>query len=266
MKFSEVNDLNQKIKALKTAFPHTIPVFTGFTFLGIAYGILMNSKGFGIGWIALLSLITFAGSAQYVTITFLTTIFNPIYAFLMTLMVNARHLFYGISVLDKYKNAGKLKPYLIFGLCDETFSIICSAEPPEDVDQNWFMFFITILDHSYWVCGSILGGLLGSMVSFNTKGLDFVLTALFVVIFIGQWKTQKDHKPAVIGILCSTLCLFIFGQSNFIIPSMIAIIGVLTLGRKKYIEKEEMMEKIKEEMKGKLKEEITEEMEEEIAQ
>ena len=130
MKFSEVKRLKEKTKALKAAFPHTIPVFTGFTFLGIAYGILMNSKGYGVGWIVLMSLMAFAGSAQYVAITFLTSIFNPIYALIMTIMVNARHLFYGISMLDKYKNTGKFKPYLIFGLCDETFSIVCTAEPP----------------------------------------------------------------------------------------------------------------------------------------
>jgi len=186
MKISEVLKLKEKTKALKAAFPHTIPVFTGFTFLGIAYGILMNSKGYGFGWIVLMSFMAFAGSAQYVAINLLTSIFNPIYALLLTLMVNARHLFYGISMLDKYKGTGKFKPYLIFGLCDETFSIICSTNPPEGVNRNWFMFFITMLDHGYWVLGSALGGLLGYMVSFNTKGLDFVLTALFVVIFIGQ--------------------------------------------------------------------------------
>lgn len=209
MRFSEVKNLKEKASALKAAFPHTIPVLTGFIFLGIAYGILMNSKGYGIGWAVLISFMAFAGSAQYVAITFLTSIFNPIYALLMTLMVNARHLFYGISMLDKYKDTGKLKPYLIFGLCDETFSIICSAEPPEGINRNWFNFFITFLDHSYWVLGTALGGMLGSMVSFNTKGLDFVLTALFVVIFVGQWKTHKNHKPAIIGVLCSIICLFL---------------------------------------------------------
>ena len=231
--------LNLKVQkeALKAAFPHTFPVFTGFTFLGIAYGILMNSKGYGVGWTALTSFMAFAGSAQYVAITFLTSVFNPIYALLMTLMINARHLFYGISLLDKYKSTGKLKPYLIFGLCDETFSIICSTEPPEGVNRNWFMFFITMLDHSYWVFGSTFGGLLGSMISFNTRGLDFVLTALFVVIFLGQWKTQKNHKPAVIGVLCSIICLVVFGQSNFIIPSMIAILAILTVFRRE-LEKE----------------------------
>jgi 4-azaleucine resistance transporter AzlC len=225
--------LNEITKALKAAFPHTIPVFTGFTFLGIAFGILMNTKGYGLGWTVLMSLLVFAGSAQYVTVNFLTSVFNPIYVLLLTLIVNARHLFYGISMLDKYRDTGKFKPYLIFGLCDETFSILCSTNPPEGVNRNWFMFFITLLNHSYWVLGSALGGLLGYMVSFNTKGLDFVLTALFVVIFIGQWKTQRNHGPAIIGVLCSVICLIIFGRSNFIIPSMFAILAVLTVFRKK---------------------------------
>jgi 4-azaleucine resistance transporter AzlC len=234
--------LREKREAFKAAFPYTIPVFTGFTFLGIAYGILMSSKGYGVGWIALMSLMAFAGSAQYVAITFLTSIFNPIYALLMTLMVNARHLFYGISMLDKYKDTGKFKPYLIFGLCDETFSIVCSNEPPEGVNRNWFYFFITFLNHSYWVLGSAIGGMLGSMVSFNTKGLDFVLTALFVVIFVGQWKTQKDHKPAVIGVSSSILCVVVFGPSQFIIPSMVIILAILTFSKKGYGEKKELTE------------------------
>ncbi|MDR9787403.1 MAG: AzlC family ABC transporter permease [Peptococcaceae bacterium MAG4] len=225
--------MNEITKALKAAFPHTIPVFTGFTFLGIAFGILMNTKGYGLGWTVLMSLLVFAGSAQYVTVNFLTSVFNPIYVLLLTLIVNARHLFYGISMLDKYRDTGKFKPYLIFGLCDETFSILCSTNPPEGVNRNWFMFFITLLNHSYWVLGSALGGLLGYMVSFNTKGLDFVLTALFVVIFIGQWKTQRNHGPAIIGVLCSVICLIISGRSNFIIPSMFAILAVLTVFRKK---------------------------------
>lgn len=221
--------MKAKMKALKAAFPPTIPVFTGFLFLGIAYGITMNDKGYGVLWTFLMSFMAFAGSSQYVSITFLTTTFNPLYAFLISLMVNIRHLFYGISMLEQYKDTGKLKPYLIFGLCDETFSIICSANPPEDVDKKWFMFFVTLLNHFYWVLGSVTGGIIGSMISFNTKGLDFALTALFVVIFIDQWKSNKDHKPAIIGVLCSLICLLIFGQSNFIIPSMLAISASLTL-------------------------------------
>lgn len=226
--------MKEKIKALKAAFPLTLPVFAGFTFLGIAYGILMNSKGYGFGWTVLVSLVVFAGSAQYIAITFLTSVFNPVYALLMTLMVNARHLFYGISLLDKYKNTGKLKPYLIFGMTDETFSIVCSSDPPEGVNRNWFYFFVTLLNHCYWVLGSALGSLFGAFVSFNTKGLDFALTALFVVIFVGQWRTHRNRKPAMIGVLCSVVCLLIFGQSHFIIPSMMAIIAALTLFRKRF--------------------------------
>ncbi len=225
--------MKEKNTAFKAAFPHTIPVFTGFIFLGIAYGILMSSKGYGLVWTILMSTIVYAGSAQYVAITFLTTAFNPVYALLMTLMVNARHLFYGISMIDKYRDMGALKPYLIFGLCDETFSIVCSAEPPEGVDRKWFSFYITLLDHIYWVLGSVVGAVLGSILSFNTRGLDFVLTALFVVIFLGQWKSQKNHKPAITGLVCSVACLIVFGQSSFIIPSMIAILAVLLISRKK---------------------------------
>ena len=235
--------MNNKIKALKAAFPHTIPIFTGFIFIGIAYGVLMESKGYGFLWSLFFSMVVFAGSSQYVAITFLTSAFNPVYALLMSLMINARHLFYGISLIDKFKDAGKLKPFLIYGMCDETFSVVCSAEPPEDVDKNWFMFFITLLNYSYWALGSMLGGIIGSMVTFNTKGLDFVLTALFVVIFIGQWKSQKDHRPALTGVVCSLICLIAFGPNNFIIPSMIAILSVLTILKKqtdKNVAKEEI--------------------------
>lgn len=240
--FSEVKNILEKTKALKAALPHTIPILTGFSFLGMAYGILMASKGYGVGWIVLMSVLALAGSAQYIAITFLTSVFNPINALLMTLMVNARHIFYGISMLDKYKDAGKLKPYLIFGLCDETFSIVCSTKAPEGVNQIWFSFFITLLNHSYWVLGSAIGGLLGPIIRFDTKGLDFVLTALFTVIFVGQWKAQKNHKPALIGILCSVICLVIFGKSNFIIPSMIAILGALTLFQKECVKVKEFVE------------------------
>lgn len=231
---TEAKALKEKTQAFKAAFPHTIPVLTGFLFLGTAYGILMSSKGYGPGWTVLMSFAAFAGSAQYVAVTFLTTIFNPAYALLMTLIINARHIFYGISMLDKYRNAGPLKPYLIFGLCDETFSIVCSARPPEGVNNNWFYFFVTLLDHFYWVAGSAVGGLLGSVVSFDIKGLDFVLTALFVVIFVGQWRTKENRLPAVTGVVCSAACLLIFGQSQFIIPAMLMILAVLTLLRRRF--------------------------------
>lgn len=220
-------------KACIAAFPHTIPILTGFLFLGMAFGILMDVKGFGIEWTMLLSLCTFAGSMQFVAVTLLTAAFQPWYAFVLTLMVNARHVFYSISMLDKFRNTGKYKPFLIFSLCDETFSVLCSSEPPKNVNRNMFMFCISFLNYSYWAIGSLLGALLGDIISFNTEGLDFVLTALFVVIFINQWKTLQHHIVPCIGVGCSILSLLIFGREQFIIPAMIMILCLLTWMRLK---------------------------------
>jgi len=225
--------LHQKVKALKAAFPYTIPVMTGYLFLGAAYGILMSSKGYGFGWSLLISVFVFAGSMQYVAIDLLTTAFNPLKAFLMAIMVNARHLFYGLSMLKKYENVGKKKPYLVFGLTDETFSIVCSTEPPEGIDRGWFMFFVTLLNQVYWVTASVIGSFLGSKFTFNIKGIDFVMTALFVVIFVDQWKAQKDHISALTGVIASLVCLLLFGPDRFIIPAMILITVVFTLFRKR---------------------------------
>ncbi len=225
--------MNIKVKALKAAFPHTLPVLAGFLFLGVAYGILMKSIGYGAGWTFLMSFLVFAGSMQYVGITLLTATFNPLYALFITLMVNARHIFYGISMLEKFKNTGRFKPYLIFAMCDESFSISCSAKPEKDVDKNWFMFFIVFLNRWYWITGSVLGALLGNYIKFNTKGLDFALTALFVVIFINQWQEQKNHFPAVVGVISSAVCLLIFGPDKFIIPAMILILIIFTFSNKK---------------------------------
>lgn len=223
--------MGEKIKALKAAFPHTIPVLTGYLFLGFAFGILLSSKGYSVGWAIAMSTVIYAGAMQFVAISLLTAAYQPLYAFVITLVVNARHLFYGISMLGQFSETGRKKPYLIFGLTDETFSILCSAEPPRDIDRGWFMFFISLLNQIYWIIGSALGGMLGSMIAFNTKGIDFVMTALFVVIFIEQWKSQKYHTPAIIGIAASAVCLLIFGASNFIIPAMVMIVVLLTLLR-----------------------------------
>ena len=226
-----VNDnINHSKKAaLLAAFPNTIPVLTGYIVLGAAYGILMDSKGFHLFWILLSSIFIYAGSMQFVSVTLLASDFNLLGAILMTLAVNARHIFYGISMLKKYRGLGRLKPYLIYSLTDETFSIVCSAKIPEQVDRGWFYFFVSLLDHCYWVIGSFIGGLLGSMIDFNTNGIDFVLTALFVVILINQWQSSSNHIPAIIGIVCSVACRFIFGASGFIIPSMAVILFFVTL-------------------------------------
>ncbi len=225
--------MNVKAKAFRAALPLTIPVFTGYIVLGTAYGIILSSKGYSFLWAALTSLFIYAGSMQFVSVSLLAAGFHPLYACFMTLMVNARHLFYGISMLSKFHGTGNKKPYLIFGLTDETFSILCSTEPPEGVDKSWFMFFITLLDQIYWVCGSILGCILGSFLHFNTKGIDFVLTALFIVIFINQWKSSTNHIPVLIGLSASILCRIIFGVANFIIPSMIAILIFVTVFQNK---------------------------------
>ena len=221
-----------KTKAFKTAFPLTIPVLTGYLFIGMAFGILSNSNGYNVGWILLMSTTIFAGSMQFVAINLLTGSFNIISVIFMTLIINARHLFYGLSMLDKFKNMGNKKAYMIFSLTDETFSLLCAVDAPEGINKNWFYFFIALLNHGYWILGSVMGGLLGSVISFNTKGIEFVMTALFVVIFLEQWEKNKNHIPALVGIFASLLCLLIFGADNFILPSMAVIALTLTLFKK----------------------------------
>ena len=218
-------------KALAAAFPHTIPILAGFLFLGMAYGIYMNVSGFSFWYPMLMSLTIFAGSIEFVTVNLLLGTFNPIQALAVTLMINARHLFYGISMLDRYRGTGWKKPYLIFGMCDESFSINCSAQIPEGVDRGWFMFFVTLFNHLYWFTGSTLGGISGSFLSFNTKGLDFVMTAMFVVIFLENWLNEQEHTSSLLGLGISLICLLAFGAERFLIPAMLGILAVLTLLR-----------------------------------
>ena len=219
-------------KAFATAFPYTIPIFAGFWFLGITYGIYMNVSGFSFWYPMLMSITIFAGSIEFVTVNMLLGAFNPLQAFAMTLMINARHLFYGISMLDKFRGVGRKKFYLIFGMCDESFSINYTADLPEDVDRGWSMFFVTLLNHFYWFSGATLGGIFGSLIHFDTEGLEFVMTAMFVVIFMEQWLKEKDHTSSVLGLVISVLCLIAFGADNFIIPAMLAILAVLSLLRR----------------------------------
>lgn len=220
-----------KRKALKAAFPYTVPIFAGFWFLGVTYGIYMNKSGFSFWYPMLMSMTIFAGSAEFLTVNLLLGAFNPLQALTMTLMLNARHLFYGISMLDKFKGTGWKKIYLIFGMCDESFSINYTADIPQDVDRGWFMFFVTLLDQLYWVSGATLGGIFGSLIHFSTEGLDFVMTAMFVVIFLEQWLKDRRHTSALLGLGLSALGLIAFGPDNFVIPAMAAILGVLTLLR-----------------------------------
>ncbi len=221
-----------KLKAFKAAFPLTLPICVGFLFLGISYGFFMNSLGFSFLYPMFMSLLIFAGSMEFIAANLLLAAFNPLEAFFLTLMVNARHIFYGISMLDKYKDVGLKKLYLIFGMCDESFSINCTVTPPLGVDRGWFMLFVTLLNHAYWVLGATLGGLLGYLIEFNTEGIDFVMTALFVVIFINQWDETKNHAPALIGLLTSAVCLVVFGSESFLIPAMIGIVVCFSLSGK----------------------------------
>ena len=219
-------------RALAAAFPNTIPIFAGFWFLGLAYGIYMNVSGFSFWYPMLMSLTIFGGSLEFVAVSMLLGAFAPLQTLLMTLMIQARHLFYGIAMLDRFKGMGWKKFYLIFGLCDETFSINFTAKIPPDVDRGWFMFFVTLLNHLYWFTGSTLGGILGSLLSFDTEGLDFVMTAMFVVIFLEQWLKEKKHYTALIGTAASVACLLGFGADTFLIPTMVCILFFLTVLRK----------------------------------
>lgn len=228
-------------KAFRAAFPYTIPIFTGFWFLGITYGIYMRTAGFSIWYPALMSFTIFAGSMEFLTVELLLNAFHPLQAFFMALMMNARHLFYGISMLDRYKGTGWKKTYLIFGMCDESFSINYTASIPVGIDRGWFMLFVTLLNHLYWVTGAVLGSLFGSFITFNTEGLSFVMTAMFVVIFLEQWLKEKNHTSSVLGILFSVLCLWIFGKELFLIPSMILLLVFLTLLRSPLSRKEEVV-------------------------
>lgn len=219
-------------EAARCAFPHTLPILAGFLFLGMTYGIYMNVSGFSFWYPMFMSMTIFAGSVEFVAVNLLLGAFDPLQALLMTLMLNARHLFYGISMLDKYRGTGFKKAFLIFGMCDESFSINYTADIPKDVDRGWFMFFVTLFNYLYWVAGASLGGMFGSLIHFNTEGLDFVMTAMFAVIFIEQWMKEKKHTEALLGLGAPLVCLAAFGSDRFMIPAMAAILVLLTLFRR----------------------------------
>lgn len=227
-----------KKSALSAAFQDTVPVMTGYLFLGFGFGILMYQNRFGFLWSIAMSLFIYAGSMQYVGVSLLTGGAGVVTAALTTLLVNARHLFYGISMVDAYKGAGKKKLYLIFALTDETYSLVSQTEPPEGVSRHNYCFLVSFLDQCYWVAGTALGALAGSFLPVNLEGIDFVLTALFVTIFVEQWLSTKEHLPAVIGVAATVVCLLIFGRDIFLIPSMAIIALTLTLLKKTGKERE----------------------------
>lgn len=221
-----------KNKTVKTAFLDSLPVMTGYVFLGFGFGILMHKNGYGLLWSLAMSLFIYAGSMQYVAVTLMTSGASFLTAALTTVVVNARHLFYGISMVDAYKGTGRKKAYLIFALTDETYSLVSKNQIPDGVDHHSYCFLVSLFNHAYWVTGTALGALAGSLIPINYEGIEFVLTALFVTIFVEQWLSVRDHRPALIGIGASVVCLLLFGKDVFLIPSMLIIALGLTLLRK----------------------------------
>lgn len=221
-------------RALLAAFPYTTPILAGFAFLGFAYGVYMNVMGFPFYYPFLLALVIFGGSLEFVAVSLLLAPFAPLATFLLALLIQARHLFYGLSLLDTYRGLGWKRFFLIYGLCDETFSIVFTAKRrlPKDVDRGWFMLWITWLNEGYWVLSALLGGLIGGMLPFDTTGLGFVMTAMFVVIFLEQWLHESCHATAMLGILAAGGSLALFGAQSFMVPAMVIILLALLLARR----------------------------------
>lgn len=221
-------------KVLKKAIVSTIPVLTGYLVLGFGFGIILKSYDYGILIAFVMSLFIYAGSMQYVAIGLMTGGASLITVALTTLMVNARHLFYGVSMLNKYKNIGKRKAYLIYSLTDETYSLLCrDIDDVEEKQKKNYYLFVSLLNHAYWLIGTLLGVLVGTLINFNTEGISFILTALFLTIFLEQWLSTKNHIPAIIGVVTTLICLLIFGKDSFLIPSMLIMTILLLMIKEK---------------------------------
>ena len=213
-------------QTMKYVFYKTIPVLLGYLFLGFAFGLLLQETGYSFWWALLSSVIVYAGSIQFVLVDFLSGGTSlPVIA-VMTLLINSRHAFYGLSFVEKFRKM-KTYPYMVFSLTDETYSLLCSLKTPEGMDEKRVMFLISLFDQLYWIAGSVLGAVLGQMLPFDMTGIDFAMTALFVTIFVDQWRETRSYLPAVIGLCSSVVCLLIFGGSNFILPSLIITVGLL---------------------------------------
>ena len=220
-------------KALRRVFLDTVPVLIGYLFLGAGFGILLAEQvGKGVLWAGAMAVFMLAGSGQYLAVSLLATKASLISTAVATLLVNARHIFYGISLLDTYNEAGKKKPYMIFALTDETYSLVTQNEPPEGMSRMMYCFLVSLMDHGYWVVGCVIGNLAGSYIPISFEGVEFVLTALFVTMFVEQWLTHKNHLPAIIGVVVTIVCLAVFGSEIFLIPSMVLIAVLLTVSRK----------------------------------
>ena len=222
----------EKVQELRFAFTQSIPVMLGYIFLGIAFGLMLQDAGYNFVWAFCCSLFIYAGSMQFVLVTLLTGGVSLIYAAVMTLFVNGRHIFYGLSFIEKFRKMGKAYPYMVYSLTDETYSVLCGLKVPEAMNENRVSLFISLFDHAYWIIGSVLGALIGQMITFDTTGIDFSMTELFVVIVLNQWMENKDHRPALIGGVVGIVCLLLFGADKFLLPAL-SITALALLGGKK---------------------------------
>lgn len=225
--------MSQYRQAFQKAFPYTIPVLTGYLFIGIAFGVMYAEKGYSFLWAMLMSVMVYAGSGQYLAVNFFVPGISFVQVIFLTFMVNVRHVFYGISLVERFNKIGKSRWYMIFALTDETYSLLCTTKIPKGVDESKFLLAISILDHFYWVLGSVIGAIAGTLLPISSEGIDFAMTALFVVIFIEQWMEKKNRIPEIIGVAIAVIALLIFGPNNFVLPAMLAIVALLFIGRKK---------------------------------
>lgn len=236
-----------KHSTFKYAFTKSLPVIAGYIVLGFGFGVLLFDKGYSFIWAFLMSTFIYAGSLQYIGIDLLANSASFMSIALISFLVNARHIFYGISMLKPYENTGLIKPFIIATLTDETYSLVCTNDFPKEIDKKKYFLYISLLNQSYWILGSLIGNLIGSVFSFNTTGIDFSMTALFIVVFIEQWEKNKEHLPAILGLCISIFCLIIFGKNNFLIPTMLLIPSSLIF-LKSFIEKRNSIFEIEKEV------------------
>lgn len=216
------------------SFTRTIPVMLGYLFLGIAFGLMLQDAGYGFWWAFFSSLCIYAGSMQFVLVTFLTGGVNLFYAAVMTLFINGRHLFYGLSFIEKFQGMGRYYPYMIFSLTDETYSVLCDIKVPDGLSEKRISFLISLLDHCYWIAGAVMGAVIGQLITLDTTGIDFSMTALFVVIVVNQWMDSKEHRPALLGLLVGIASLLLLGPDKFLLPAL-SFVSIILLGvRKKW--------------------------------
>ena len=220
-------------QALKRAFPYTVPVMAGYLFIGAAFGVMFADSGYNVLWAVLMSVVVYAGSGQYLATTFFVPGISILQAVFLTLMVNIRHVFYGLSLVDRYNRFGRKRWYLIFGMTDETYSLICTTNVPDDVDEEKFLLSITLLDQLYWIIGTAIGSLAMTVVAFDSTGIEFAMTALFIVMFMELWYRRSNRPAELIGLIAAVVCLAVFGADNFVLPTMLLIVAVILLGRKR---------------------------------